>query len=210
MMATPFAEVQFPVNISYGAVGGPGFHTTILTLASGFERRNIDWSLARGTWDLSQGLKTQQELDQLLDFFYARFGRAIGFRFKDWSDYRSSLPGENLQTLGVTGGGVTEFQITKTYGDAGGSYVRPILKPVAGTFMLYVNNEPSADFTIDTTTGLVTPGSDLTSDGGLTLTYYCEFDVPVRFDTDQMKTKITDYNVFDWEQITIIELRAGD
>jgi uncharacterized protein (TIGR02217 family) len=46
-----------------------------------------DWSLARGEWDVAYGLKTSQEFDIVRQFFHARRGRAIGFRFKDWADY---------------------------------------------------------------------------------------------------------------------------
>src|SRR4051812_33839942 len=87
-MTTPFHEVQFPTGISYGAIGGPGFNTTILPLASGYEKRNQNWERARGEWDVAHGLRTQAELNLLKSFFYARRGRLFGFRFKDWIDYR--------------------------------------------------------------------------------------------------------------------------
>src|SRR4051812_21365480 len=83
-----FHEVRLSDELSSGATGGPGFHTTILTLASGFEQRNIDWSKTRATYDISlEGLEDAQ-IDALLAFWYARRGRAYGFRFKDWLDFR--------------------------------------------------------------------------------------------------------------------------
>ena len=36
-----FHEIRFPDDIAYGASGGPEFATTIVTMASGFEQRNI-------------------------------------------------------------------------------------------------------------------------------------------------------------------------
>ena len=36
---TGFHEVQFPPDISYGASGGPGYSTTVVTTVSGHERR---------------------------------------------------------------------------------------------------------------------------------------------------------------------------
>ena len=36
-----------------------------------------------------------------------------------------------------------------------------------------------------------------------------EFDVPCRFDTDQMKTAVDAYNVYSWGQIPVIEIKVG-
>jgi uncharacterized protein (TIGR02217 family) len=136
-MAVGFHEVQFPTDISAGATGGPGFHTTILTLSSGFEQRNVDWSKARATYDVSHACKTDAQISALINFFNARRGKAYGFRFKDWLDFRApfwtTTPGDiyTLPTLFTTTGALTTFQLTKSYGDGGGTYIRTITKPVA-------------------------------------------------------------------------------
>lgn len=41
-----------------------------------------------------------------------------------------------------------------------------------------------------------------------TLAWSGEFDVPVRFDVDQMRVSIDDYNAYTWGQITIVEVRV--
>lgn len=204
-----FHEVQFSPQISYGAVGGPGFKTTILPLSSGYEQRNVDWSAARGTWDVSHGLKTQEQLDVLLAFFYARRGRAYGFRFKDWSDYMIPAPGDPPQALGVTDGTTGTYQLVKVYGDSAASYRRTILKPVASTTVLLVDGVPSSNFSLDTTTGILTLGDATRARVGATLAYSGQFDVPVRFDVDDMKVSIEDYEIFNWGQIAIVELKGG-
>ena len=91
-----FHEVQFPTDISFGAVGGAEFKTMIVTHDSGHERRNIDWSIARGEWDVVHGLEDQADIDALITFFRTREGRAHGFRFKDWSDF--ALARQNIGT----------------------------------------------------------------------------------------------------------------
>ena len=45
-----FHEVLFPPNISYGSQGGPKFKTTVFTADSGYEQRNIDWSMTRAEY----------------------------------------------------------------------------------------------------------------------------------------------------------------
>jgi len=175
-----FHEVQFPPEISFGAAGGPGFKTTIVTLESGHERRNIDWSAARGEWDVQHGLKSQAYIDALIAFFRAREGMAHGFRFKDWSDYQLAR-----QTIGATDGATATFQIFKRYSSLV-DYDRAIAKPVAGTVAVWVNavaiseGGGASQFTVDPASGVITLGGTLAAQTGTAVEATCEFDVPVR------------------------------
>ena len=206
MPIVAFHEVQFPPAISYGASGGPGFHTTVTQLSSGKEKRNQDWALAKAQYDVASGLKDQTELNQLIKFFYARRGKAFGFRFKDWADYQLPFPQDALPTLYTTTASTGQtFQLVKVYGDIGSTYTRNIVKPVVGTLVLYANGTLNNDFTVDTTTGIVTLGTSWNT-AGIVCTGSCQFDVPVRFDTDDMKNTINDYNNFSWGQIPLVEL----
>jgi uncharacterized protein (TIGR02217 family) len=74
-----FHEVRFPDNIAYGATGGPEFATTVVATGSGHEKRNVNWSEARGRWDVASGLKKQAQIDELIAFFRSRRGKAYGF-----------------------------------------------------------------------------------------------------------------------------------
>lgn len=129
-----FHEVQFPPKIAYGASGGAEFNTSVTSTFAGFEQRNINWQKARGRWDVSTGLKNKADMDALQAFFRARFGKAYGFRFKDWTDYQAV--GQNI---GTGNGTLTAFQLTKTYTSGGNNYVREIKKPVTGTVKIYLN-----------------------------------------------------------------------
>lgn len=210
-----FDEIQFPPGISYGATGGPGFKTTLIESVSGYEQRNQDWVTARGRWDVGQEIKTQSQLNTLVAFFRARRGRARGFRFKDWSDFKNpywvKTPGDAdpIQVMFTTDGATKTFQITKTYVDPLGinDYVRVINKPVAGSVQLTANGDPNADFTVDTTTGIITLAQSIYSTKGVAIGVSCLFDVPVRFDTDDMKVQLINYNVNTWGQIPLVELR---
>jgi len=105
-----FQNIRFPTDISYGATGGPKFNTTVLTLSSGHEKRNINWSSVRCEYDVAYGIKTQSQMDDVRDFFYARRGRAYGFRFRDWSDYELVR-----QSIGSTDTATQTFQVYKRY-----------------------------------------------------------------------------------------------
>lgn len=208
-----FHEVQFPPDISQGAVGGPRFSTSIMTLSSGAEHRNINWSKQRGEWDIAHGLKTQEQVEVLIAFFYARRGRAYGFRMKDWADYRLPrwryTPGDivALPTLFTTDGTTRTFQLTKVYADAAGSFTRLIQKPVPGTLQLYNNAVATTAYSVDTTTGIVSLNSAIYSTTGRHITGYCEFDCPVRFDTDEMKLNTQTTENFQWNPVPLVETR---
>ncbi len=147
-----FHEVQFPNDIAYGATGGPEFATSVVATASGYEQRNINWSSARGRWDVASGLKKQTQLDTLIAFFRARKGRAHGFRFKDWTDYKATG-----QAIGTGDGTNKTFQLSRTYSSGGSTDVRTITKPVAGTVKIYLAGVLQASgWSVNTTTGVIT------------------------------------------------------
>jgi uncharacterized protein (TIGR02217 family) len=100
-----FHEVGFPDNIAYGASGGPEFATTVVATGAGHEKRNVNWSEARGRRDVGSGLKNHEQLDELIAFFRARKGRAYGFRFKDWTDKATG------QLLGTGDSAQTQFRL---------------------------------------------------------------------------------------------------
>lgn len=220
-MGISFDEVQFPPSISQGAVGGMRFSTTIIALSSGAEHRNVNWGKSRGKWDVKHGLKTQTQIELLIDFFAARFGRAYGFRFKDWIDYRvprwEYVPGDlfGIPIMFTTDGTTQNFQIVKIYGDGTRVYARPITKPVAGTTHVLLNGteifEPR--WGVDTTTGIITIRDPSIWSVGPTpgppnqLAVACEFDVPVRFDVDEMQATITTTEIYSWDSIPVTEIR---
>ena len=155
-----FIEERFPVGIAYGATGGPQFKTTVVTTGSGFESRNVDWSKRRGAWDVAHGIKTTAEYEELLKFFHVVKGMAIGFRFKDHTDYAAT------DTNIGTGDGETDaFQLRKSYTFGAYTYYRDITKPVAATTTVYVSDVEETGVTIDTTTGIVTFTPDVTKSG---------------------------------------------
>jgi uncharacterized protein (TIGR02217 family) len=204
-MTDGFDEVQFPSAIGQGATGGPGFMTLVSANNAGYEKRLIQWSTAKASYNIGTGIKTRADMDTVLQFFFARMGRAYGFRFKDWADYQ--IIGQQF----AQGDGTTAtFQLTKTYTSGSRSYVRtirkPVASPVAGTTAFYVSGVP-ATFTVDWTTGLVTFTTP-PAGGAAILCHYAEFDVPVRFDDDSMQAQSTNYQVGQWDRIMLVEIRT--
>ena len=122
---------RFPEDISYGAVGGPGYLTDVTTVNSGYEFRTQVWSQARSVYDVSHSARTAAQHTTLLNFFRAANGRTHGFRFKDWLDYTVTTSNGVLAT-GV-GTGVPSYQLCKKYVTGSQTEYRAIYKPVAAS-----------------------------------------------------------------------------
>jgi len=70
-----FDNVKFPTDVSYGAV----------TITKETIEAGDNYPLQ---YNVSQGVKTQAQLQALIDFFRARKGRGRCFWFKDWVTQR--------------------------------------------------------------------------------------------------------------------------
>ena len=208
-----FHEDRFPVNLSFGATGGPERRTDIVTLANGFEERNTPWRHSRRRFDAGVGLRSLDDMAELTAFFEAREGQLHGFRWKDWSDFKSCRPSrqpEPLDQLIATGDEVTRvIQLVKAYTSGAQTYLRPIAKPVPGTVRIAIGGDEvqeGIDWTIDTTTGRVTFAD--APDIGAEVRAGFEFDIPVRFDTDRIEAAVSSFQAGQAPSVPVIEVRV--
>jgi len=208
-----FHEVRFPASLSFGSVGGPERRTEIVTLANGFEERNSPWADSRRRYDAGVGMRSLDDIETLISFFEARHGQLYGFRWKDWTDYKSTVPSRDVthkdQVIG-TGDGVTrKFQLKKTYRSGGAAYGRLISKPVAGSVLVAVAGDhlvETVHFTVDETTGFVT-FVDAPAEG-VEITAGFEFEVPVRFDSDKLEMSLQSFSAGEIPNVPVIEVRV--
>lgn len=208
-----FHEVRFPASLSFGSAGGPERHTDVVTLANGFEERNTPWAHSRRRFDAGVAMRSLEDIETLIAFFEARQGQIYGFRWKDWTDYKSGParadPDYRDQVI-ATGDDVTAaFQLVKTYRSGEQVYARPVTKPAAGTVRMGLGGaeqQEGVHYEVDTTTGIVTfaqpPNAEVTVTAGF------EFDVPVRFDTDRIHTSLASFQAGDVPDVPVVEVRA--
>ncbi len=207
-----FHEVRFPASLSFGSVGGPERRTEVVTLANGFEERNTPWAHSRRRYDAGLGMRSLDDVALLIAFFEARQGQLYGFRWKDWSDYKSGKPSVEPnfgdQVIAIGDGLTAIWPLSKTYSSGGASYVRPITKPVAGSVSIGIQGDlqqESVNFQVDTDTGMIT--FDHPPDEGVEVTAGYEFDVPVRFDTDRVQTSVASFQAGDAPNVPVVEVR---
>lgn len=203
-------DVVFPVGVSKGSTGGPDWPVSVVELASGHEARNTSWSAPLRRYDARWGVRTREELYEVLRLYLVARGPLYGFRLMDWTDHRSGSPTTaplaTDQALGIGDGETTAFPLFKAYDFSGRSHLRRIHKPVPGSVMVAVNAVPQgAGWSLDAAAGIVTfssppaPGADLTWGG--------EFHVPVRFDGPLDQTAMRAAAIGDIPSIPLKELR---
>ena len=208
-----FHEVRFPTGLSFGALGGPERRTEIVTLSNGFEERNTPWAHSRRRFDAGMGLRSLDDVELLVAFFEARQGPMFGFRWKDWSDFKSGIASRSNtgddQLLGFGDEVRSEFQVVKNYSSGTATYVRPITKLVTGTVSISVSGEPQSegvDYAVDMNTGMVTFTHPPDVQAEVTAGY--EFDVPVRFDADAIVTSMATFQAGEVPDVPVVEVRV--
>jgi uncharacterized protein (TIGR02217 family) len=210
-MASDFHEVRFPLDVSLGSRGGPARRTDIVTLSSGREHRNSRWAQSRRRYDAGLGVRSIDALHAVIGFFEERRGRLIGFRFRDRADWRSGQPSREPtpldQHIGTGDGANRSFPLIKAYGSAFAPYRRAITKPVGGTVRVALDGVEQAvgsAFNCDPATGIVIFTSAPPTGAIVTAGY--AFDVPVRFDTDELDIDLSAFDAGEIPKIPLIEI----
>ncbi len=163
-----FIETRFPDSISVGAVGGPVFSTMIVQVGGGGEQTDRKWTYPLHQYDVTLAVKNEADKEIFLGAFWAAAGRANGFRFKDWMDYKLAYASSTLGSGGV-GDGTPSYQIYKSYTFGGNTAARKISKPVAAGFavkrggVLQTAGVAPGNYSLSTTTGVVTFVADASS-----------------------------------------------
>lgn len=201
-----FHEVRLPARLAFGSTGGIERRTEVVTLASGFERRATPWAHGRRRYLIGAGVRSLDDVAVLVAFFEARRGRLHGFRFRDFTDFRSCAPSASIspldQRLGEGTGAVVSFQLLKLYGDV----ERPIRKPVDGSVRIAVDGVETGAFALDPPTGVVTLAE--APPEGAVVTAGFAFDTPVRFDTDRIDVTLEGFEAGRLVAAPLIEIRV--
>lgn len=206
-----FDDVLYPFALGRSASVRPEFSTSVLVTASGYERRNSLWSNARMHYDVGPGIRSEEELAELIGFFRARRGAARGFRLSDPLDFSSNRmtasPTMTDQIIG-TGDGVTaDFALVKRYGEGDEPQVRRITRPRAETLLVSVNGIPNENWTLFHG-GIIR--FDTAPPEGSEVRAGFLYDVPVRFEEDQIDVSGFNFAAGEAPSIALVEIREGE
>lgn len=167
-----FLEERISDLIRYGSTWAEDFEVNVVTTSGGQEYRSLTHPFPVRRFDLSYLLTRDDLRTTLLATYQRAHGRFAGFRARCFDEWSSNgvigTPTAFDQPLLLVSAGV--YQLIKQYGTNGtagatGYPYRVIKKPVAGTVLVGIGSTAirSADWSVDTTTGLVTFAADVTA-----------------------------------------------
>jgi uncharacterized protein (TIGR02217 family) len=205
---TPFEDVLFPIEIGQEASVAPTFSTSVVTSASGFESRNVNWTQARLRFDAGPGVRGEAELQMLLAFFRARRGPAVAFRFRDPYDNSSSdmtgAPTATDQAIGAGDGASDGFPLLKTYGSG---EQRRITRPVPGSIRVSIDGvELSTGWTLQDMGAIQ---FDQPPAAGAAIAAGFLFDTPVRFADDRLEINRSTFLAGEAPSVPLVEVREA-
>ena len=195
-----FHDVTFPLRVAFGASGGPERRNEIVALSNGGEQRNARRAHARRRFDAGTGVRSLDDLREVVAFFEARRGSLTAFRFRDPLD--DALDGEIARGDGAT----RRFRLVKQYGEGPGAYHRPITHTRPGTVEIEVDGAP-VTASVDHRSGMIEladPPAD-----GVVVSARCRFDVPVRFDCEHLSVSIAAFEAGEVPTVPLVEVREG-
>lgn len=199
---TEFVESRLLDRVSPGSRFGHAYNTRIHTLRNGTERRNPRWSLPLLRGAVLFNNVPPELHKEVIKTHHACMGSLIGFRFKDWSDHRAEA-----EVIGTGTGSEQTLQLKKTYSFGTVNTERPITKPVQGTVTVFSNGAEVPGAVVDYNTGIVT----FTATDGEEITWTGEFDVPVRFESDEIDFAVAGANsafLILTADVGIVEIRT--
>lgn len=222
-MTSDFLEVQLNPKISFGAKGGLGYTTTVITNPTRIETRFRLQS--RGYWKMTIpfNIKSKSFIQEVTSFFSLVQGKVYGWRFRNYREYYTCIDNYSSGTIGkeplIYSGGTT-IQLIHTRNPGLGTsetvlIAKPDLNSYGGTsgtgeitLNLYKDGSgtpwpSSTNWSLDVTTGIITFASDQT---GHTFEWEGYWDTPMRSDVDDQEASWDDLDIFNWDGIPILEI----
>lgn len=203
-----FDDVDFPLALGREASVVAEFSTAIVTGQSGAEQRAPDWDNARLRYDAGPGVRSEGDVRALVDFYRARRGPAVAFRFRDPFDASSAAeggaPAMTDQIIGTGDGVRTDFPLVKAYGSGTGAALRRITRPLAASVTVSINGVAASGWTLGPL-GVVSFAVPPTH--GAVVRAGFLFDVPVRFADDRLEVSRATWLAGEIASVPLIEVR---
>lgn len=210
-------DAVFPSTLAVDSTFSLGFRTDIICRRDGKEYRTGRWSRPQWKAEVSPGIKDQENLNELQDFYLTMAGAQNSFRVKMPAEFTTAANGRDApaltdQVIGTFNAQVSEtFQLFKTYTDSGGyKYRRIIDKPVDGTLLFgrldLSSYSPTlliedTNYTVDYETGIITMLSSITKPQPVL--FGCEYDIHMRFEREIDELMSITIEDFDKRDISI-------
>ncbi|MGV2830578.1 DUF2460 domain-containing protein [Myxosarcina sp. GI1(2024)] len=195
----------------------PEFQTTIIEAQEGYEKRIARRSEYRAKFSFESFILTEEQLTDLEEFFDSVSGTLDTFKYKSSIEYKATKDFEEyylgsdyyvhsrgrayLRPDGTT------YQLVKSYGvggDNGDTSGYKTLKHIdLSTLEIYVDDTQVFDFTVDGDTGVITFGTQPSSDA--IVSFSCEYYHEVRFENKELEATLIAPGEYRISNLKLIE-----
>jgi uncharacterized protein (TIGR02217 family) len=176
---------------------------TRLVGVNGLPSHNGAWSRPIGRWDIATGMQntTWGHIQSVIDMHMVTRGGRDGFLFRDPSDF--FVIGE---LVGTGDGTRKDWQLSRTYSNSGGSFVRVITRPIAASLTVRVNGTPlpESGWVVSETTGVLTLDAAPTSGHGVSVDF--QYLKAVAFEQDELPIEVQTKKVMGAPSIPLTEI----
>ena len=198
-----FYNAKFPENMYIFFEKSINFNTEINKTKNFTEQRITLNNDCYNTYTLNYNNLTHYNLEEIVSFFNIVKGRYSTFRFKDWSDYKV------INQLIDSYNGLNNFQLKKTYSinlldNTQVFYTKNITKPVKDKVKIYINSIETTNFTMDYNTGIFNINNTLSENDIISADF--EFDINVRFFSDELRIVNKTKNISEIKDLKLIEV----
>ena len=190
-------DPPFPSCPSFGFTSEPMYRVANIITSGGHSRRTRNWDRPLHRYNCGLTPAHKEDVAELLNFYHAVGGRAYGFRFFDYVDYKSCHIDDDVseldQPLVLAEDSSGDYQLVKLYNAGVLQQRREITKPIESTILIADNGvvkTAGVDYSMDETTGLVSLNFSPVG----SLTWGGQFHVPARFDSE-MPVEIVNKNI---------------
>lgn len=186
-----FFNLLFPTRVSDGSVGGPMYKADVIEYDSGFESIDKKWPYPRMRYNINANTMTQDEIEEIYQFFWVVGAMSGSWLFQDPYDhkscsYASTVSARDQLLLTNPSTAVTSVQLTKTYQRGPYTLERKITHPDVSTVVFMVDGSVrTTGFTVGSTTGIASFAPALASTVASVRVGF-EYFVHARFDTQEL------------------------
>lgn len=211
-----FRDIYLDKRIpSYPIIASPRWNTDLITLASGAETANQNWSQPFYNFTIPEAIRSMEIYETVIAHWMVVAGPAYTFPFRNPMDFASvalNIPAQvpnispNDQVIGTGDGLKMNFQIIKKYQRGGFTHYREIYLPVVNTVRVAFNGvEQFSGFSVNRTTGIITFTVPPSTGTAITCGYL--YDENVRFESDDSFDAISrNYGIAGYSDLTFIQV----
>ncbi len=210
-----FHDILFPLDLGYCTSKSIIRKAEIINFISGNEQRNGRKYHSKRRYEIGLAPSLFSQLTEICEFYEARRGPLVAFKWHDKLDYKSCKPDADItamdQNLGQYDGSNNLFQLQKKYGedtDQDQNYYRNITKPKLDSLSVAVNGNilASNSYSLDVMSGKILINALANLNIGDEISAGFEFDVMVRFEQQSLDIDYKAYSAGEILCIPIVEI----